>query len=208
MNTALLYDPQLWTLMASTALFCATMSMTPGPNNVLLASSGAHFGVMRTVPHIAGIRLGSTSLHLAVLFGLGTLFEALPILHQVLKYFALAYLLYLAYKLVTSPVQSTHLDDGRKPMTLIEAALFQWINPKSWMSTITLCSAFTLGGDGFWLSAFLGVLTFNLVGFPASFTWVFVGAAISKKLNTDRRKRHFNWFMGSLLLVSLPMILR
>ncbi|MGI1951075.1 LysE family translocator, partial [Shewanella oncorhynchi] len=66
MNTALLYDPQLWTLMASTALFCATMTMTPGPNNILLASSGAHFGVLRTVPHIAGIRLGSTSLHLAV----------------------------------------------------------------------------------------------------------------------------------------------
>ena len=208
MDFQLLYQAQLWTLMASAALFCATMTMTPGPNNILLASSGAHFGVLRTVHHIAGIRLGSTSLHLAVLLGLGALFEALPVLHQVLKYFALAYLLYLAYRLVTSPVSAAHLDDGHKPMTLIEAALFQWINPKSWMSTITLCSAFTLGGDGFWLSALLGVVVFNLVGFPASFTWVFVGAAISKKLNTDKRRRGFNWFMGSLLLVSLPMILR
>lgn len=208
MDFQLLYQAQLWTLMASAALFCATMTMTPGPNNILLASSGAHFGVLRTVPHIAGIRLGSTSLHLAVLLGLGALFEALPVLHQVLKYFALVYLLYLAYRLVTSPVSAAHLDEGRKPMTLIEAALFQWINPKSWMSTITLCSAFTLGGDGFWLSALLGVVVFNLVGFPASFTWVFVGAAISKKLNTDKRRRGFNWFMGSLLLVSLPMILR
>lgn len=208
MNIAFFYDTQLWSLMTSAALFCATMTMTPGPNNILLASSGAHFGVLRTVPHIAGIRLGSTSLHLSVLLGLGALFATVPLLHQVLKYFALAYLLYLAYRLVTLPVQETYLDDGRKPMTLIEAALFQWINPKSWMSTITLCSAFTLSGEGFWLSAFLGVLVFNLVGFPASFTWVLMGAAISKKLNIAKRKRHFNWFMGSLLLVSLPMILR
>ncbi|ABI38828.1 Lysine exporter protein (LYSE/YGGA) [Shewanella sp. MR-4] len=208
MDIQLVNDPQLWTLMASAALFCATMTMTPGPNNVLLASSGAHFGVMRTIPHIAGIRLGSTSLHLSVLLGLGALFETFPMLHQALKYAALLYLLHLAYRLVTSPVKAAHLDEGRQPMSLMEAALFQWINPKSWMSTITLCSAFTLGGDGFWLSAVLGVLVFNLVGFPASFTWVFVGAAISKKLNTDKRRRHFNWFMGSLLLVSLPMILR
>lgn len=208
MDISLLYQAQLWTLMASAALFCATMTMTPGPNNILLASSGANFGVMRSVPHIAGIRLGSTSLHLAVLFGLGTLFEMLPILHQALKYGALGYLLFLTYRLVTLPVDNAVHDSESKPMTLMEAALFQWINPKSWMSTITLCSAFTLSGDSFWLSALLGVLVFNIVGFPASFTWVFLGAAIRKKLNTAKRRRHFNWFMGGVLLVSLPMILR
>lgn len=78
MNIAFFYDTQLWSLMTSAALFCATMTMTPGPNNILLASSGAHFGVLRTVPHIAGIRLGSTSLHLSVLLGLGALFATVP----------------------------------------------------------------------------------------------------------------------------------
>ncbi|NMH63688.1 LysE family translocator [Shewanella salipaludis] len=201
-------DDSLLALMLSAALFCATMTMTPGPNNILLASSGANFGIRRSVPHVLGIRLGSTSLHLAILLGLGALFEAWPLLHQLLKYGSVAYLLYLVIKIVTLPVAASGAPEDASPMSLREAALFQWVNPKSWMTTITLCSAFTLGGDGYWASAVLGLLVFNLIGFPAGFTWVMIGAAISKKLNTVRRRRHFNWFMASLLMVSIPMLVK
>ncbi len=93
-------------------------------------------------------------------------------------------------------------------MTLKEAALFQWVNPKSWMATITLCSAFTIAGEEFWLSAILGVIVFNLVGFPASFTWVFLGAAIRKLLSSPKRRMRFNWLMAALLVASIPMVVK
>lgn len=198
-------DPTLITLIVSAALFCATMTMTPGPNNVLLAQSGANFGVRRTLRHVVGIRLGTTSLHVAVLLGLGTLFEEFPMLHQSLKLVALAYLLWLAYKIATAPTGDNN--GGRtEPMGVMEAAVFQWINPKSWLAVMTLCSAFTLAGDGYWYSALMMVLVFNLVGLPASFTWVFLGQAIGRFLNTAGRRRGFNLAMAICLLATLPMV--
>ncbi|QDO84585.1 LysE family translocator [Shewanella psychropiezotolerans] len=199
-------DQSLWALMISAAFFCATMTMTPGPNNILLAQSGANFGVRATLPHILGIRMGQSILHLSILLGLGALFESWPVLHQILKYLSIAYLLYLAYRVASSSVAGDEDKKDARPMSLKEAALFQWVNPKSWMATITLCSAFTVTGEGYWLSAILGMLVFNLVGFPASFTWVFIGAAIRNKLNTAKRRMHFNWGMGFLLIASIPMV--
>ncbi|MEC4728198.1 LysE family translocator [Shewanella sp. D64] len=198
----------LWTLMLSAAFFCATMTMTPGPNNILLTQSGANYGVKRTLPHLLGIRAGQTSLHIAILLGLGSLFESWPMLHQVLKVASIGYLIYLAYRISTSSVNDPTCAKESKPMTFKEAALFQLINPKSWMATITLCSAFTVTGDAYWLSGILGVLVYNLVGFPASFTWVFLGAAIREQLNSAKRRSHFNWTMGFLLLLTIPLIIK
>jgi len=201
-------EQSLWALMLSAAFFCATMTMTPGPNNILLAQSGANYGVRRTFPHIVGIRAGQTCLHISILLGLGTLFEAWPMLHLALRFASIGYLLYLAYRVVTSVVSDDCAVLESKPMSFKEAALFQWINPKSWMATITLCSAFTLPGDDYWLSGMLGILVFNIVGFPASFTWVLLGAAIRKKLNSARRRMHFNWGMGVLLVATIPMVVK
>ncbi|PKG75833.1 lysine transporter LysE [Shewanella sp. GutCb] len=193
-------------LMASAAIFCATMTMTPGPNNILLATSGANFGVKQTLPHIIGIRVGQTLLHIAILLGVGGLFQTWPVLHSGLKAASVLYLVYLAYRVVNMPVDADYEAADRKPMSMKEAALFQWINPKSWMAIITLCTAFTVSGEAYWTSAILGLLVFNIVGFPASFTWVILGAAIKNKLNSAKRRRCFNWSMGGLLMVIIPMI--
>lgn len=198
----------MWALMISAAIFCATMTMTPGPNNILLATSGANFGVRRTLPHLIGIRVGQTLLHFAILLGLGSLFDVWPMMHQGLRMASLAYLLFLCYRIISMPVDNEPMQFERQPMTIKEAALFQWINPKSWLATITLCTAFTVSGDSYWLSAIMGVLVFNIIGFPASFTWAVLGAAIRNKLNTSSRRKGFNWCMGGLLLVTIPMIIR
>ncbi|WP_299806989.1 LysE family translocator [uncultured Shewanella sp.] len=197
----------LWAIMISAAIFCATMTMTPGPNNILLTMSGANFGVRRTLPHIVGIRVGQTLLHIAILLGLGSMFEAWPAMHQILRGASIAYLLFLAYRVISTPVDNELTVIERQPMTMRESALFQWINPKSWLATITLCTAFTVSGDSYWLSAIMGVMVFNIVGFPASFTWVILGARISNKLNTPARRKKFNWSMGGLLLVTIPMVI-
>ncbi|MBL4911860.1 LysE family translocator [Shewanella schlegeliana] len=198
----------IWALMISAAIFCATMTMTPGPNNILLATSGANFGVRRTLPHLVGIRVGQTLLHIAILLGLGGIFEAWPMMHQVLRLASLAYLLFLSYRVITMPVDNELTVIERQPMTIKESALFQWINPKAWLATITLCTAFTASGDSYWFSAIMGVLVFNIVGFPASFAWAILGAAIRNKLNTPTRRKSFNWGMGGVLLVTIPMIIR
>ncbi|ABZ76293.1 Lysine exporter protein (LYSE/YGGA) [Shewanella halifaxensis HAW-EB4] len=198
----------LWALMISAALFCATMTMTPGPNNILLATSGANFGIRRTLPHILGIRVGQTLLHIAILLGLGGIFEAWPVMHQVLRTLSLAYLLFLAYRVITMSVDNDVKEIKHRPMTIKESVMFQWINPKAWLATITLCTAFTTSGETYWISAVMGVLVFNIVGFPTSFTWVVLGAAIRKKLNTSSRKKAFNWSMGALLLLTIPIIIR
>lgn len=197
----------LTALTISAAVFCATMTMTPGPNNLLLAQSGATFGVRQSVRHIVGIRLGTTSLHLAMLLGLGALFDGFPLLHQFLKTVSLAYLLWLAFKIATAPTGEQSASQRIKPMGLMEAAMFQWINPKSWLAVMTLCSAFTLAGDQYWLSALVMVLVFNIVGLPASFTWVVLGQAIGRFLHTPGRQRTFNQLMALALLLTLPMIL-
>lgn len=198
----------IWPLMISAAIFCATMTMTPGPNNVLLATSGANFGVRRTLPHLIGIRVGQTLLHVSILLGLGGVFETWPVMHQALQFASLAYLLFLAYKVFTLPVDNELAVAERQPMTVKESALFQWINPKTWMATITLCTAFTIGGEAYWLSAIAGVFIFNIIGFPASFTWVILGATIRRKLNTTKRRKGFNLVMSGLLLVTIPLIIR
>ena len=115
----------IWALVGSAAIFCATMTMTPGPNNILLATSGANFGVKRTLPHLLGIRLGQTLLHIAILLGLGSVFESWPMMHQVLQVLSLGYLLYLAFKVITMPVHSEQQLERLRPMTIKESALFQ-----------------------------------------------------------------------------------
>ncbi|WP_108946935.1 LysE family translocator [Shewanella halifaxensis] len=197
----------IWALVGSAAIFCATMTMTPGPNNILLATSGANFGVKRTVPHLLGIRLGQTLLHIAILLGLGSVFESWPMMHQVLQILSLGYLLYLAFKVITMPVNSEQQLERLRPMTIKESALFQWINPKSWLATITLCTAFTVAGEAYWFTALMGVAVFNIVGLPTSLTWVVLGATIRRKLDTPQRQQYFNWCMGGLLLITIPLII-
>ncbi|MDO6618827.1 LysE family translocator [Shewanella sp. 6_MG-2023] len=199
-------DPSVVMLMLSAALFCATMTGTPGPNNVLLANSGANFGVKQTVPHMIGIRVGQTSLHVAMLLGLGSLFESWPLLHQMLKYASISYLIYLAVKIATQHGRN-QASERAKPITLVEAAFFQWINPKTWMASISLLSAFTISGDLYWTTAIGGVLVFNIVGLLMSLLWVLIGSSISQKLNTPIRQRNFNWLMAAMLLSTLPMVL-
>src|SRR5690349_4584797 len=128
--------------MASSEAFFALLvysfvtSVTPGPNNLMLLASGVNFGIIRTIPHILGIGSGFMTLLLAVGFGLGAVLTAFPVLHLALKIAGGAYLLYLAYR----TAMSRSLKDGvakARPMTFLEAAAFQWVNPKAWVMALT-----------------------------------------------------------------------
>lgn len=194
----------LITLFPALLLFSISATLTPGPNNILLAYSGANFGIKRTIPHIFGIRLGMISMHIAMLFGLGQLFARFPLLHTTLTVLASGYIVYLAIKIARGKPSAGNAKE--QPMSFLEAALFQLVNPKSWAMLITLVSALTLPEEAYWPSAIFGLVVFNLATLPCSFFWVGVGRYLSHFLQQPIYLQRFNYVMASLLLLTIPLI--
>src|SRR5262245_5270719 len=126
-------------------LFAAVMTLTPGPNVVLVTACGANFGFRRTIPQMIGITLGFGLMVIASGLGLAALIRAAPGLHLVLKYAGAAYLVYLAWR--TARVQAGSAARIRaRPVGFLEAALFTWLNPKAWVAVLGALAAFTTIG--------------------------------------------------------------
>ena len=186
--------------------FVVASTVTPGPNNLMVLTSGANWGLARTMPHIIGISLGFPVMIVALGFGIGAVFDAAPWLETVLKYGAFAYLLWLAWKIAQAgrPEAKTA---GAQPFTLLQAAAFQWVNPKAWALVLGGVALFVTGeGNRTFQIAMLAVL-FGLVCLPNCVVWALFGRAISGFLGDDTRRRWFNIAMAVLLVVSaLPAL--
>lgn len=188
------------------ATYCALMSGTPGPNNVMLAASGANFGYRRTLPYLLGINAGVFGLTLVVCLGLGAVFMRYPQVHGVLKIVGALYLVYLSWKLAGARLAATA--KVGQPLSFVNGATFQLVNPKSWMKAATLASVFMPAGVHPALGA-LTVATVGLaVGFPLISVWAMFGVAIGRVLDTPRRVRLFNAAMGlGLLALAISLLL-
>jgi threonine/homoserine/homoserine lactone efflux protein len=187
-------------------VFAFVTSITPGPNNIMLMASGVNFGFRRTIPHMLGIGVGFLSLLLGVGFGLGALLTAFPAVHIALKIAGGAYLLYLAYRV--SMARSIGDADGSssRPMTLLEAAAFQWVNPKAWVMAITGIALYS-SPDSPFLSVVLVSVAFALVNLPCVSSWAAFGVALRGFLSNPTRLKWFNIVMGLALALSLwPML--
>ncbi len=193
-------SPADWLPLAS---YCFVMSGTPGPNNVLLASSGANFGYRRALPLILGIQAGGALLTLLTCLGLGSWFSAFPVLHQILRVSGAIYLIWLAWKLSTLSVA-----EAAQPMTLMQALMFQAFNPKSWVKAITLASVFMPVGMNVTIGALLVTGTAVIVGLPVSSTWALFGVAIRRFLQDPLKRRIFNLSMGGTLVLLALSFLR
>ncbi|OZG74818.1 lysine transporter LysE [Hahella sp. CCB-MM4] len=193
-------------ILLSALLFALVSTVTPGPNNIMVMTSGLNYGVYRTLPHFFGICLGFPAMVVAVGVGLGALFEEVPMLHTVIKVVGISYLLYLAYKIATTRSGPSDTDNDR-PLTFVQAAMFQWVNPKAWVMAVGAMAAFTtVNGEvlmqSLWISS-----AFFLVSFPCVGLWLMGGAALRNWLSEPKQLRLFNLTMASLLLLSvLPMI--
>ena len=197
-------ESTLISLAPAVIVFSFISTITPGPNNLLLAHSGAHFGLRKTLPHVLGIRCGMLLLHLSILLGLAEVFKLWPILHQIFSFLTASYIIYMAIKIATSRQVATQTKG--KPMGLVQAASFQVINPKSWATLITLGTAFTLSGELFWPSAIMGMILHQIATLPGTLMWISIGKLVANKLSDARFQRQFNLTMSTLLLLSLPMI--
>ncbi len=188
------------------ALFSFVSSITPGPNNLMLMASGANFGFRRTLPHMLGVGLGFTGMVVLVGVGLLGLFQAYPLSYDILRVVSVVYLVFLAWKIGTAsrPEAEEGARQGR-PMTFLQAVLFQWVNPKAWTMALTALSVYA-PSQSFGAVVFVAVV-FGLINFPCVSSWTLLGQQLQRWLTSQRRLVAFNLAMASLLVLSLYPVL-
>ncbi len=187
--------------------FAFVSSITPGPNNIMLMASGANFGLWRTVPHMLGVGIGFMVMIALVGVGLGGIFEVFPVLHTVLKVVAVVYMLWLAWKIATAASDIGDTAPDAAPMTFLQAAAFQWVNPKAWTMALAAILAFVPTDGGWGLGIALVTLSFGMVNIPCITVWTWMGVQVRRFLATPTRLRAFNVTMAVLLVVSVVPIL-
>ncbi len=191
-------------ILLALVTFAFVSSITPGPNNLMLMASGANFGFRRTIPHMFGVGLGFTFMLLVVGTGLVQVFERFPIFYFGLKIASVAYLLFLAWKIAHAAPTRGQASQGQ-PMTFLQAAAFQWVNPKAWAMALTATTAYAPGQT---LNAVVIIaVIFAAVNLPSISTWTVLGQQMARMLTNPRRLAFFNWTMATLLVASLYPVL-
>mmetsp|Transcript_2923 Transcript_2923/g.5118 ORF Transcript_2923/g.5118 Transcript_2923/m.5118 type:complete len:198 (+) Transcript_2923:54-647(+) len=191
-------------LLSALVAFAFVSSITPGPNNLMLMASGANFGFRRTIPHMLGIGIGFTFMVMLVGAGLVQVFDTYPVSYTVLKVGSVLYLLYLAWKIATA----APIKDGQgkgQPMTFLQAAGFQWVNPKAWAMALTAVTVYA-PGTTLWAIG-LVALIFGAINLPSVSTWTLLGQQMARILTNPARLTAFNWTMATLLIASLYPVL-
>ena len=196
-------------LFAALAAFAFVSSITPGPNNLMLMTSGINFGISRTVPHMLGVALGFTLMIVLIGLGIMQIIEALPGSYLVITVVSGLYLLYMAWKIATtntSPAENGDAATTSKPFTFLQAALFQWVNPKAWTMALTAISAYAPKSQG-WVGVLVVAGVFGVINLPSTGAWAVMGAKMRRFLSDPVRLRAFNIVAALLLVASLyPMV--
>jgi threonine/homoserine/homoserine lactone efflux protein len=197
------YDMTVELFLALVAYAFVT-SVTPGPNNIMLLASGVNFGFRRTVPHMLGISLGHAFMVFVVGVGLVGVFITYPPARLVLTVVSVAYMLWLAWKIATAAPPEGSTAKG-KPLTFLQAAAFQWVNPKAWIMSLGAITLYAPGQE--WGAVAWVAGSFALVNFPTVTLWALAGLALRRLLNRPRLLRAFNYTMAALLLLALVPVL-
>jgi threonine/homoserine/homoserine lactone efflux protein len=191
-------------LAMAIATFSFVTSVTPGPNNTFLLTSGANFGVRRSLPYAFGILAGLSLIMIGIGAGLGVLFATLPVVYQTLKYVGFAYMLYIAYQIVRSTTknetaEARYIGFGR-------ATIFQFVNPKAWIVTASLMASFIPVNEGL-AATVLYCLLFLAFTFPGGVIWALFGHSLKGWLSEPRKRRIFNITAAVLLVASMVPVL-
>lgn len=191
-------------LLTALATFAFVTVITPGPNNLMLMTSGANFGFRRSVPHMLGIGLGFPAMVFLVGIGVMQVFDLWPTSYAVLKVVSVAYLLYLAWKIANAAPPKAATSEGR-PLTFVQSAAFQWVNPKAWSMALSAVTLYATGRD---LVAVLWVAgIYVLVSTISTTSWTVLGQQMRRFLKSPARLRMFNWIMAGLLVTTLIPVL-
>ncbi|QJF52761.1 LysE family translocator [Roseobacter ponti] len=191
-------------LLLALATFAFVSSATPGPNNLMLMASGANYGFARSVPHMLGISIGFSVMIMAVGAGLVQIFDAWPLSYQILRVLSVVYMTWLALKIARAAPARAADAEGR-PMTFLQAAAFQWVNPKAWAMALTALSVYA--ADATLVAFGIVALVFGIVNLPAITMWTVLGQQMTRILTSPARLRAFNLTMAALLMASLWPVL-
>lgn len=187
-------------------LFAVSASVTPGPNNIMVMTSGVNFGVRKSLPLITGICVGFALMLLVIGFGFAQLFTLFPHLHLVIKITGVVYLLYLAY-LIARSANNVNTQSQSTPLGFMKGALFQWVNGKAWVVATGAIAAFTSIGENQVSQQLVIAGTFLVVSFPCVGVWLAFGSLLKNYLNSPRSRALFNWLMAGLLVISvMPVV--
>ena len=159
-------------ILTALAIFAFVSSATPGPNNLMLMASGANFGFWRTIPHMLGISIGFMVMLFCVGAGLVQIFDRFPLIYDVLKIASVIYMLWLAWK-IANAAPAGKAEAAGTPMTFLQAAGFQWVNPKAWAMALTAITVYVGDASLLWLSA--AALLFAVVNLPSVTIWTLAG---------------------------------
>lgn len=177
--------------------YAFVMSITPGPNNVMLTASGANFGLRRTLPHMAGICIGVAIQLLATCAGLGALFNRWPSLQLTLGWAGAAYLVLLGWQMLRDA--DAQVKEGARPISLLESTAFQFLNPKAWVMTVTAAAVFLPQQLGLLAGSVYMVGITEIIGIPCLVVWALFGRSLRALLATPRNRRIFNACMALAL---------
>jgi len=191
-------------LLLSAAIFSFVTSVTPGPNNTFLLSSGVNFGVKKSIPYLFGILAGLTGMMLAIGLGIGVIFTTFPVVYQVLKYIGFAYIVYLAFLIVKSTSKSETAE--AKYIGFWKSTSFQFVNPKAWIVVASYMATFVPVESGLVLSIGLCAV-FLIATAPGALVWAVSGQLLRSWLNEPSRRRVFNIVAAVLLVISMLPVL-
>ena len=194
-----------YALLLPIMVFALSTSITPGPNNLMLTASGANFGFRRTVPHLLGVAIGFPVMVIAVGLGFASLFERLPGLHEFMKYAGIIYLLWLSFKIGIAKPMRKGKSIG-KPFTFLQAAAFQWINPKAWTMALGAVATYTTVRGNVLGEILIIATIFAIVSFPCAALWTGFGVALQQVLTRPAYLRGFNLLMALLLVASVVIL--
>lgn len=186
----------------SLILFTIVTCGTPGPNNIMIMSSGVVYGFRRSVPHVVGINIGFPLMAVAVGLGLGGILHGSPVVYDILRPIGAVYLLYLAYRVATSPVTAEQAVVC-KPLSVAQSALFQWVNPKAWVMIVGAIVTYSSPSGSYTLHVLEIALIFLIFGTPCTIGWLMIGVSLKKVISKPVQFRVFNVSMAVLLVLSL-----
>ncbi|KPP84304.1 MAG: putative threonine efflux protein [Rhodobacteraceae bacterium HLUCCO07] len=192
-------------MLSAFILFALVSSITPGPNNLMLMASGANFGFRRSIPHMLGIGIGFVVMVFLVGAGLIQVFDAFPISYTLLRIGSVCYLLWLAWRIANAAPPEDGADPGAHPLSFLQAALFQWVNPKAWTMALTAVTLYA--PDRSMAAIALVALIFGAVNLPSVSTWTILGQQMRRILTNPARLRAFNRAMALLLVATLYPVL-
>lgn len=187
-------------------LFAFSALATPGPNTLMIMLSSIRFGMKKTFAHYFGVCCGFPIMVIILGMGLKEVFTAYPVIHSIVKYVGAVYMLYLAWKIMRASSQIKEIEVGGKslkPMSFLQAVLFQWANPKAWVIAITAISTYTTIGGSLYGQILLMALIFFVVNIPSLGVWYIGGRVIKKLIKNEKALQYFCVTMGVLLILSI-----